>query len=134
MLTFLPFAGRQEQFAGHRLVKTLALLPLMAGLFFAGCGRQDSKPAPSSTSGGNPVTAPVDYLGAAAKAKQSADTKLGAAGLEQTIKLFYAQEGRFPRNLNELVRPDYLNALPPAPAGMTYSYNPTNGVVKVVPR
>ena len=104
----------------------------MAGLLFAGCKKEESKPAPSSTSGGNPITAPVDYLGAIGKAKQKADKTVASAGLDQAIKMFYAQEGRFPKTLNELVRPDYLNAIPPPPAGMKYSYDPTNGVVKVV--
>jgi hypothetical protein len=130
-------AGVEQQFAGHRIVKALTVLPLMAGVLFAGCQKEeskDSKPAPSSTSGGNPVTAPVDYLGAVAKAHKIASTKVAGAGLEQTIKIFYAQEGRYPKDLNELVRPEYLNAIPPPPAGMKYNYNPKDGVLKVVPK
>lgn len=104
----------------------------MAGLFFSGCGKEDAKPAPSSTSGGNPVTAPADYLGAVAKGHKTANVKVVSAGLDQAIKLFYTQEGRFPKTLNELVSPDYLSAIPAPPAGMKYAYNPTNGVLKVV--
>lgn len=119
------------------MMKVFTTLPLMAGLLFAGCQKdesKDSKPAPSSTSGGNPLTAPVDYLGAAAKAHKTATTKVAGTGLDQTIKLFYAQEGRFPKDLNELVRPEYLNAIPPPPAGMKYVYNPQSGEIKVVPK
>ena len=109
-------------------------LCLMAGLLLlGGCGKSGES---SNTTGasGNPVTAPVDYLGAAGKAKVSSDKAVSSAGLNQTIKLFYAQEGRFPKDLNELVRPDYLNAIPPPPAGMQYSYDPASGVVKVLPK
>ncbi len=117
------------------MMKTLAVLPLMAGVLFGGCRKeQESKPAPSSTSGGNPITAPVDYLGAVAKAHKTVSTKVAGAGLEQTIKIFNAQEGRYPKDLNELVSPEYLNAIPPPPAGMKYTYNPKDGVLKVVPK
>jgi len=110
-----------------------AILPfcLMAG-FVVGCGK--SEPSKPSSSSGNPVTAPVDYLGAAAKAKGNADTAVAGAGLNQAVKLFYAQEGRFPKDLSELVRPEYLPSIPPPPTGMKYSYDASSGVVKLVPK
>jgi|SRR5437868_13938114 len=114
-------------------MKKLLVLPLVAGFAFAGCSKDDSKDG-KPTSSGNPVTAPVDYLDAAAKAHKSATTKVSSTGLNQTIKLFYAQEGRFPKDLNELVRPDYLTSIPPAPAGMKYVYNAKDGELKVVPQ
>lgn len=112
-----------------------AILPflLMAGCLVAGCGKQDTS-KPGNSSSGNPVTAPVDYLGAVGKAKQAADKSAASSSLNQAIKLFHAQEGRFPKTLNELIQPDYLNAIPPPPTGMKYDYDPTNGVVKVVPK
>ncbi|MEY2410550.1 MAG: hypothetical protein QOF48_3220 [Verrucomicrobiota bacterium] len=121
-------------------MKILTALPLMAGLLFTGCNKENSadsnksKPHRSSTSGGNPITAPVDYLGAAAKAHKTATAKVAGAGLDQTIKVFYAQEGRFPKDLNELVSPEYLNAIPPPPAGMRYDYNAKTGELKVLPK
>ena len=115
------------------MMKALPILSLMAGLIFAGCKKEDAQKS-STEPGGNPVTAPVDYLAAAAKAKQNAAKTVSSAGLDKAIQLFAANEGRYPKDLNELVRPDYLNAIPPPPAGMQYSYNPTNGVVKVVPK
>jgi hypothetical protein len=115
-------------------MKALPILSLMAGLLIAGCKKEEAGPPKSSTApGGNPLTAPVDYLGAAARAKQNAAKTVASAGLDKTIQLFYANEGRYPKDLNELVRPDYLNAIPAPPTGMKYSYNPTNGVVKLVP-
>ena len=121
---------------------TKTSIRLMAGAFLAGtlaatpgCNKEekDQKPA-SSTSGGNPLTAPADYLGAAAKAQKKASAVVAGAGLDQTIKMFYAQEGRYPKDLNELVRPDYLSSIPAPPAGMKYDYNPKDGTLKVVPK
>jgi|SoiMethySBSTD1v2_1073268.scaffolds.fasta_scaffold3364031_1 hypothetical protein len=116
------------------MMKALPILSLMAGLLFIGCKKEEASAPKSSTSGGNPVTAPVDYLAAAAKAKQNAAKVVSGVGLDKAIQLFYANEGRYPKELNELVRPDYLGAIPPPPVGMRYDYNPTNGVVKVVPK
>jgi hypothetical protein len=117
------------------MMKALPILSLVAGLLFAGCKKEEAGPPKSSTApGGNPLTAPVDYLGAAARAKQNAAKTVSTAGLDKAIQLFNANEGRLPKDLNELVRPDYLNAIPPPPIGMQYDYNPTTGVVKLVPK
>jgi len=121
------------------MTRALLILIGVAGLFLsgAGCSKQEpssSKPANSSASpGGNPLTAPADYLGAAAQAQQKASKTLSGVGLDQAIKMFYAQEGRFPKDLNELV-PSYISSVPPAPRGMKYSYDAQTGAVKVVPQ
>jgi len=115
-------------------MKTIAFLLLAAGLFLAGCGKNESGSAgqTNASSSGNPLTAPVDYLGAAGKAKQSASKTVLGAGLDQAIKLFYAETGRFPNDLNELT-PQYVPNIPPPPVGMKYHYDPKTGVVKVAP-
>ena len=114
----------------------LSLLMGVAGLLFIGCDEKKSATAsptnaPTSSSG-NPITAPVDYLGAAAKAKQSAQKTVANVGVSQAIKQFYAVEGRFPKDLNELVSKQYLPNIPSPPVGMKYQYNPTTGDLKVV--
>ena len=114
-------------------MKTSRFLMLMAGCLLAGCGKKQAAKPEAPTSGGNPINAPLDYLGAAAKAKQTAQKTVGVAGLQQTINLFQAQEGRLPKNLNELVGPNYLSSLPAPPVGMKFDYNPATGEVKVVP-
>jgi hypothetical protein len=108
---------------------------LVPGLFLAGCGKGESGSAnrTNASSSGNPLTAPVDYLGAAGKAKQSASKTLLGAGLDQAIKLFYAETGRFPKDLKELT-PQYLPAIPPPPAGTQYHYDSKTGVLKVAPQ
>ena len=90
--------------------------------------------SPSSTSGGNPVTAPVDYLGAVSKGQQSAVNKLSLTGIQQAIQAYQAQEGKLPKDLQDLVKAKVLAKLPEAPRGMKFSYDPKSGEVKVVPQ
>lgn len=118
---------------------------LVLGMIVAGCGEPAKSPdkakvesAPkidlNQNSSGNPVTAPVDYLGAVAKAKKTAEKGVDTAALNQQVQLFYAQEGRYPKDLNELVAMKYLPALPPTPYQMKFSYDPKTGQVKVIPQ
>ena len=128
----------------HRFSKSLAGYPAMgallvgvvAGCFLSGCSRSEpAAPKPANQpSSGNPITAPVDYLGAAAQAQKKSIKTLDEAGLNQNIQMFYAAEGRYPKDLNELVGPNYLTKLPAPPPGMKFDYNPTTGQVKVVPK
>jgi hypothetical protein len=128
----------------------LALLAVLVGLGSGGCSPQkqstpapaakaqaakNSTPAPAtntSSSAGNPLTAPVDYLGAVANAKRVALKTVDLASLTRSIQLFEAQEDRFPKDLNELVTMRYLPALPTPPPGMRISYNPGNGKVALL--
>src|SRR5579872_1221424 len=65
---------------------------LAAALFLAGCGDHSSKTAQTtnSTSGssGNPLTAPVDYLGALGNAQKLAVKTVDTASLNQAIQMF----------------------------------------------
>lgn len=110
------------------------LLIATAGLLFAGCEQKGSTTDTTNASSGNPVTAPVDYLGAAAKAKKMADKTVSTVGINQAIQLYQAQEGQLPKTLNDLVTKQYLPSIPPPPAGMKYDYNPQTGALKVVPQ
>ena len=88
-------------------MKVRMLISLAAGLGLVGCSPSSDKPAPPATnaptSSGNPLTAPVDYLNAAAKAQQSAVKTVDVTSLNKALELFNVQEGRFPKDLNELV-------------------------------
>jgi hypothetical protein len=123
-------------------MKTSLPLLIAAGLL-VGCGEksdnqaqptntQASAPTNTTTSGGSLLTAPVDYLGAAAKAQQSAVKTVDVTSLNQAIQLFNVQEGRYPKSLDELVEQKYLGRLPTAPYGMKIVYDANSGQVKVV--
>lgn len=108
-----------------------SLVALAICVSVLGCGqKQEEAPAKSS---GNPVTAPVDYLGAVTKAKKSMEGKIDTVAVTQALQQFAGEKGRFPKDLNELVSTGYLKSLPQPPYGMKYQYNAQTGEVKVVP-
>lgn len=112
-----------------------ALGLILACLALAGCGSKETQPTPpatNTTTSGNPVTAPVDYLGAVSKAQQSAVKTTSTVGLQQAINQFQVTEGRYPKDLNELVAKETISSVPAPPAGMKYDYDPATGQVKVV--
>jgi hypothetical protein len=115
----------------------LCFLPV-ASLFLAGCVKtesaKDSKPTNTPSAAGNPITAPVDYLGAVGKAQKSAVKTIDTVAIDQAIKMFYTEEGRFPKDLNELVTHGELPRLPNPPYGMKLDYDPKSGRIKVVPQ
>jgi hypothetical protein len=98
--------------------------------FVTGC-KEEKKT--SDTSSGNPLTAPADYVGALGKAQKSAEKTLSTAGLDKAIQSFYTTEGRFPKDLNELVSKGVINQIPPPPRGTKYLYDSQAGTIQVVP-
>ena len=119
-------------------MKTGVCFLAVACSLFCGCDNKDTTPPPKATNStaatGNPLTAPVDYLGAVGKARERSIKTIDTVSLNQNIQLFYAQEGRFPKSLDELVEQKYLPSLPAAPYGMKIQYNPATGKVDVVPK
>ena len=93
--------------------------------------QQEESSEKSSFSSGNPVSAPADYLGAVGKAKNHASKQANLANIRNAIRLFQTSEGRFPKNLNELVAEGYFPKIPPPPRGMRYVYNPQAGQVRL---
>jgi hypothetical protein len=116
-------------------------LGIVAAVMLVGCGDSSSskapatakKPSTDNNSSGNPVTAPVDYLGAVAKAKKTSIKVVDVASLKRAIEMFKQEEDRYPRDLNELVAKQYMPALPAPPYQMKYQYDAATGDVKVVP-
>jgi hypothetical protein len=111
-------------------MKALLLVVPAACLCLWGCGKK-SEPAKV---GDNPITAPVDYLGAVNKAQKSAVKTLGTVSLDQAIKTFFEQENRYPKSLDELVSSGTLPKLPAPPNGMKFDYDPAAGTIKIVPK
>ncbi len=103
----------------------LALVSLL-GALLAGCGEKPGTPAKS-----DPATAPADYLKSAAKSQQRAIKAVDTAALNKAIELFYVQEGRFPKDLEEVVEKKFIREIPPAPVGTKIVYDAKAGVVTV---
>ena len=98
-----------------------------------GCGNKANPPAPSANEpGGSVLTAPVDHLGAMARAEQSAVKTIDTASLKSAIQMFQVDQGSLPKDLNELVQKKYLAKIPETPFGTKLHYDPATGEVKVV--
>ena len=107
---------------------------LAAGLLLCGCGDSSNKSAGGATnaSSGSPLTAPVDYIKAAGKAENTAIKTVDTTSLNQAIQLFNVENGRNPKDLNELVEKKFISQIPPAPFGMKLEYDANAGKVTAV--
>ena len=112
---------------------------LAAGLLAAGCGRKNPpKPVAAETKtnepsvGDNPLLAPVNYLGALNKAQKTAEKVVDTTSIKKAIDFFYANEERFPTDLNEIVTKRYIGRIPDPPYGKKFEYNPKTGDFRVV--
>ena len=114
------------------VLPTLASTALV--MVLAGCGQKSDSPSGSTnaaSSGGNPATAPVDYLGAMTKAQQQAVKTVDTASIDRAIQMFGVEHGRNPKDLNELVQEKYLPKIPQPPYGMKLVYDANAGTVRV---
>jgi hypothetical protein len=108
---------------------------LATSLLLLGCGQSSDKPAQptnAAAGGSSPLSAPADYVGALGKAQQTAVKTVDTASLNQAIQMFNVENGRNPKDLNELVEKKFIPSIPAAPYGMKLEYNATEGKVKVV--
>ena len=115
-------------------MKLILLLATATSLFLAGCGEKSNPPAQTTNAatGGSPLTAPVDYLAAVAKGRETAIKTVDVISLNQAIQVVNVDKGRFPKDLNELVAEKYIPKLPTPPYGMKLDYDAKAGKVKVV--
>jgi hypothetical protein len=111
-------------------------LAITGMLLLAGCNDKPTTQSGNSggTSSGNPVTAPVDYLQAAGNAKNRAVATIDVTSVNQAIQMFNVQEGRNPKDLNELIETKFLTRLPETPYNTKLDYDAATGKVKVVPK
>ena len=123
-------------------MKPSFLILVAVGLLLAGCGKNNSNshrqgtntsPTNNTTSSAQPAPSSVDYLGTLMRADKSAVKTIDVSYLNEAVQLFNTQEGRLPKDLNELV-PNYVGKLPATPYGTKLDYDPSTGVVKVVPQ
>lgn len=111
-------------------MKALCLVSACS-LLLVGCN--DSAKLPDGSSN-NPATAPVDYLNNAAKAEKHATKTIDLTAVNKAIEQFYVQEGRFPKDLLELVEMKYLPLLPKLPDGANWDYDTNSGVATIQKR
>ena len=91
-----------------------------------------AKPDINENSSGNPVTAPVDYLGAVNKGRKKAIGEVGLMQVNSALNTFQASNSRPAKSLQELISEGYLGALPDLPAGMIWHYNTETGKASIV--
>ena len=117
-------------------MKQCIFLSLAAGLFLTGCGDSGNTSTGTTNSAAgssSPLSAPANYLGALGKAQQSAVKTVDTTSLNQAIQMFGVENGRNPKDLNELVEKKFIPKIPEAPRGMKLEYDAVAGKVKVVP-
>ena len=105
---------------------------MLATLLFGGCN--DSSQTNTSSSSGNKssvTTAPAEYLNRAAKAQKRAVKTVDVTAMNKAIESFYVQQGRFPKDLLELVEKGLLPRIPELPDKATWVYDSKNGVVSI---
>jgi hypothetical protein len=110
------------------------LLLVAAALVLSGCGKEQNSPPPAAAPAATPADAPAGYLGALARGQQVAVKTIDVTSLNEEVRLFNVQEGRNPKDLDELVTQHYLGALPHPPAGMKLVYDAAKGKVSVAPQ
>ena len=116
------------------MMRSFCLL-LTAALLLVGCGESSDKPAQptnGAAGGSSPLSAPADYVGALGKAQQTAVKTVDTTSLNQAIQMFNVDQGRNPKDLNELVEKKFIPSIPAAPYGMKLEYDAAEGKVKVV--
>jgi hypothetical protein len=119
-------------------MKAYILIPMAAGLLFAGCGKSSSSTDQSTATNatpnyanGNPITVVPDYLGAVGQAQQYSIKQIDLSYLHEAIEQYNAANGHYPKTLQELV-PNWIGKIPQAPNGCKIDYDPNKGTVKVV--
>jgi hypothetical protein len=104
------------------------LMLVAAAVALGGCGKEDNSPPPTAA----PAAPPSGYLGTLVKGQQTAVKTIDVTALNENVRLFNVQEGRYPKDLNELVTQHYLGALPVPPVGMKLVYDAAQGKVSIV--
>jgi hypothetical protein len=107
------------------------LLAVASVQLLAGCGgKSDSAPQ-----GTNTVSTATNgfggYVKSLGEAQKTASKTIDVTSINKALELFNVQEGRYPKNLQELV-PNYVAKIPEAPLGSKIVYDPASGTVKVV--
>ena len=113
-------------------MKMLPVALVASALLLAGCGEKATQKTNQAVNAvSNVVDAPLNYVGAVVQAKKHAENVIDVSYINQGIQMFNASEGRYPKDLQELI-PNYLGKMPEVPLGYKLDYDATTGTVKVV--
>ena len=93
---------------------------------------QTQAPVVAAKPGSSPLSAPADYANAVVGAQGLAVKTVDIASVTSAIQQFNASEGRYPKDLDELVAERYLVKIPATPAGTQLQYDAQQGVVRIV--
>jgi hypothetical protein len=109
-----------------------------AALLLGGCGEKSNQPATGTNSTTSteitPANAPAGYLRAIANGQQNAVKTVDTTSVDKAIQLFNVEQGRNPKDLNELVQKKYIPKIPETPHGTKLVYDANAGTVKVEPQ
>jgi hypothetical protein len=106
-------------------------ISIAAAALLAGCGGKSGS-APQATNSVSMATNGFGgYVKSLGEAQKAADKTIDVSYINQALQLFNVQEGRYPKNLQELV-PNYVAKIPEAPAGSKIVYDSVGGTAKVV--
>ena len=114
-------------------MKISVSLLMVAAAFVAGCG-DSSKPGTPANTVSNVVAAPANYVGAVVQAQKYAEKQIDVSYINQDIQLFNASEGRYPKDLQELVKEGLIKEVPKDRYGRQLIYDPKTGTVRVDPK
>jgi hypothetical protein len=106
-------------------------ISIATAMLLAGCSGKSGSSAQGTNTVNSATNGFAGYVKSLGEAQKAASKTIDVSYLNQAIQLFNVQEGRYPKNLQELV-PNYVAKLPDAPAGSKIVYDPANGTVKVV--
>ena len=95
-------------------------ISIAAAALLAGCGGKSGS-GPQATNSVNTATNGFGgYVKGLGEAQRNADKTIDVSSITQAIQLFYVQEGRYPKDLQELV-PNYMPKFPTRPTATKLS-------------
>src|ERR1700743_1802325 len=98
-------------------MKTSLYVSIVSAALITGCGNENT-PKPVAATNAPAAPAPSGYLGGLVNAQTRAVKTVDTAALNQAVQLFQVQEGRYPKDLDELVKKQLIAHVPDAPPGM----------------
>ena len=116
-------------------MKAPLYVSLLAAIGLSACEKKPETASVSTnaaSSASSPLDAPGNYLKAVANGQQSAVKVVDTTSIDKAIQLFSVENGRNPKDLNELVEQKFLSKIPDTPFGTKLVYDASSGTIKIV--